>query len=104
MTGNDATLDELDDAISPIDDTVPYTAVVDPLGVIVAWSPTCISPTSVSSTDELTVYEEVDTTTIWALLELEELEVALLPNPTERAELEVDELPPEAEDPDPDAC
>ena len=75
VTGKEATLALLDAAISPTDDTVPYTVVVDPLGVMTAWSPTWIWPTSVSSTVVLTVKEPVDTTTM-SLLLLEEDELA----------------------------
>ena len=71
-TGKDATLALLDDAISPTDDTVPYTGVVEPPGVMTAWSPTWIWPTSVSSTVVFTVKEPVDTTTMSLLAPLEE--------------------------------
>ena len=69
-----------------------------------AWSPTWTWLTSVSSTEELTVYESVDTTTICALLEVESLEALAMelfelvgPDP-----LPVDPVPVELDPPDPD--
>ena len=84
VTGKEATLALLEAAISPIDDTVPYTGVLDPLGVMTAWSPAWIWPTSVSSTVVLTVKEPVDTTTMSLLL------------PEDDDELEVDDDEPRA--------
>jgi hypothetical protein len=42
--------------------------------VIVAWFPTCTWDTEVLDTDALTMYEPVDTTTTWALDELDAAE------------------------------
>ena len=43
--------------------TVPYTGVVAPDGVMVAWSPTLIWDTPLLETVALTMYEPVETTT-----------------------------------------
>ena len=54
--------------------------MVSPLGVMSTWSPSAISPISVSSTVALTMYESVPMTTIWPVDEPEPLllEAALL--------------------------
>ena len=113
VTGKEATLALLDAAISPIDDTVPYTGVLDPLGVMTAWSPAWIWPTSVSSTVVLTVKAPVDTTTMSLLLpeDDDELEadddepraLAAAPRPLSPEDVEeLDPVPPEPDAPDPE--
>ena len=113
VTGKEATLALLEAAISPIDDTVPYTGVLDPLGVMTAWSPAWIWPTSVSSTVVLTVKAPVDTTTMSLLLpeDDDELEVdddepralAAAPRPLSPEDVEeLDPVPPEPDAPDPE--
>jgi protein TonB len=56
--------------------------------VIVAWFPTCTWETEVLDTEVLTMYEPVETTTTWALDELDAAE-------DEDAEDDEDEAPPE---------
>ena len=61
------------EAIGPTEETVPYTVVVDPLGVITAWSPGLdladLGVVHGGARPELLV----EITTIWAGVELEEL-------------------------------
>lgn len=115
MTTGKLATPELCVAMTPTEATWPYTGVVEPSGVMVAWSPVANSPTWVSSTDASTTYEPVPVTTTWALEvedELEELDelaaVLLAPVNPPVPPKPVEEVPPpdvldEDEVPEPDA-
>jgi hypothetical protein len=96
-TGNVDTPDDVE-ANRPIEPTVPYTGVVEPDTVMVAWSPTLSWLTWVLSTVPLTMYEPVETTVIWAVDEpvLDEDEDELLPaDPVDELAAPANELAPD---------
>ncbi len=98
VTGKLAT-PELCVASGVICDTVPYTGVVEPFGVITAWSPTLILPIWASVTEACTLNEPGEMSTIAGL---EELPSHRRSPRTPRSPVELEE-PAEPEDDGPEA-
>jgi hypothetical protein len=88
-------------------ETVPYTGVVEPFGVITAWSPILIFPIWASVTDACTLKEPGEMSTIAALEEVEPEapeepeEPVELEEPVEPEDAEPEAPPPEDEPPEP---
>src|ERR1035437_77771 len=59
MTTGKALVPEEDEATIPTELTRPNTGVVEPVAVIVTWSPWAIFATSAAPTEALTMYEPV---------------------------------------------
>ena len=59
MTTGKALVPEEDEATIPTELTRPNTGVVEPVAVIVTWSPLAMFATSLAPTEALTMYEPV---------------------------------------------